>query len=65
MASRKRPWLVEGRSHEWDWNGRIGRRFVHEAKAREYAKTIEDDGAWDVRVIFSPVIEMKYYEAML
>jgi hypothetical protein len=51
----KRPWLVMGNSHEHEWNGRIGRRFVYEEKAREYARRIEDDGAYNVKVYYSPI----------
>ena len=53
-ASRLRPWLVMGHSHEHEWNGRVGRRFTHENTARLFALRMEQDGWYDVRVVYSP-----------
>lgn len=52
----KRPWLVMGRSHEYEWNQRVGRRFATEDRARAFALRMEEDGWYNVRVVHSPVV---------
>lgn len=49
-----RPWCVVGRSHEYEWNGRVCRRFATEARARAFAERMRHDGWYDVRVMFWP-----------
>lgn len=51
----ERPWLVRGRSHEFEHNGRVGSRFSTEDRAMARARQMADDGCWDVEVWFSPV----------
>jgi hypothetical protein len=51
----KRPWVVSGKSHEYEWNGRVGRRFAYEDRARRFAVKAEEDGWYDVRVFYAPV----------
>lgn len=51
----KRPWLVTARSNLHEWNGYEGSRFATEEKARAHAAWLEEEGCWDVRVIYSEV----------
>jgi len=59
MTRRDRPWLVTGRSHQYEWNGVVGSRFASEERARERAERMKDDGYYDVRVIHYPVIRRR------
>ncbi len=54
-AGRKRPWVAIGRSNEREWNGKVGRRFATEQRARDAAAHMTDEGCWDVRVEYWPV----------
>ena len=50
-----RPWVVQYRSHQWEWNGRAGSRFATKEAAMKRAQRVEDEGGWDVEVWYSPV----------
>ncbi len=51
-----RPWLVMGRSHEWEHNGRVGRRFSTEERANAFARRAVDDLCWyNVCVVYNEV----------
>ena len=55
MTARSLPWVVLGRSHEYEWNGRVGRRFATEERARAFAARMTNDGWYAVQVFYSPV----------
>lgn len=45
-----------GRSHEYEWHGRVTRRFATEAKARAFAEKARHEFGWyDVSVVYFPV----------
>jgi hypothetical protein len=54
--TRRRPWAVMGRSHEYEWNGRVGRRFASEEAARAFAARMIDYGWYEVVVLYAPVV---------
>jgi hypothetical protein len=52
----KRPWLVMGRSNEYENGGRVGRRFSTKDRAEAFALyAYEELLWWEVRVIYSEV----------
>jgi hypothetical protein len=54
-APRTRPWVAAGRSHEWEWNGRVGQRFATKERAEAHAARLIEGGCWDVHVLYAPI----------
>lgn len=53
----KRPWLVTGKSNEFEWNGTVGSRFATLERAEKFATKMREEGWWNVRVVYDTVLE--------
>ena len=49
--SRERPWIVTGRSHEFEHNGRVGARFATEQRAMARADSVTEMVREGLRIV--------------